>query len=69
VTTRAVATKGDFVGIFLMAYLTPGRLSTADDVIRHVKHAYRIFVGDHFGISTGMPVSPSRLPTRRIVNK
>lgn len=51
-TMRAVAAKGGFVGIYFMPYLAPGRIVTADDVVRHVEHAFRVCGEDHIAIGT-----------------
>lgn len=57
-TMRVVADKGGFVGIYLMPYLAPGRTVTADDVIRHIDHAFQVCGEDHIGIGTDGAIEP-----------
>jgi membrane dipeptidase len=57
-TLRAVADKGGFVGIYLMPYLAPDRTVSAEDVIRHIDHAFQVCGEDHIGIGTDGPIQP-----------
>ena len=50
---RLVASRGGFVGIYFMPYLsTTGAQPTHDDVIRHIEHAWNVAGEDHVGLGT-----------------
>lgn len=49
---RLVASKGGFVGIYFMPFLTTGRNATSDDVVAHIEHALKVCGEDHVGIGT-----------------
>jgi membrane dipeptidase len=49
---RQVATKGGFVGIYFMPFLTKGRTPTSDDIVAHLEHALSVCGEDHVGIGT-----------------
>lgn len=49
---RLVASRGGFVGIYFMPFLTTGRNATSDDVIAHIEHAVKVCGEDHVGIGT-----------------
>jgi len=55
---RAMAEGGGVVGIYLMPFLTPGRVPTADDVLTHVEHAIQVCGEDHVGIGSDLSVTP-----------
>jgi membrane dipeptidase len=55
---RLVASKGGYVGIFFMPYLSPGRNPSAQDLIEHVEHAIGVCGEDHVGIGTDGGTSP-----------
>jgi membrane dipeptidase len=49
---KLVASKGGFVGIYLMNFLSVGRRFTGDDVAAHIDHAIKVCGEDHVGIGT-----------------
>jgi len=49
---RLVASKGGYVGIYFMPYLSPGRNPSSADLIAHVEHAVTVCGEDHVGIGT-----------------
>jgi len=49
---KLVASKGGYVGIYLMNFLSVGRRFTGDDVVAHVDHAIKVCGEDHVGIGT-----------------
>ena len=53
-----MADRGGVVGIYLMPFLTPGRVPTAEDVIAHVEHALQVCGEDHVGIGSDLSVTP-----------
>jgi membrane dipeptidase len=55
---RSMAERGGVVGIYLMPFLTPGRVPTADDVIAHLEHALQVCGEDHVGIGSDLSVTP-----------
>lgn len=55
---RLVASRGGFVGIYFMPFLTSDRNATGDDVIRHLEHAIEICGEDHVGIGTDGTQTP-----------
>jgi len=55
---RAAAEKGGVVGIYLMPFLTPGRVPTAADVVAHVEHALDVCGEDHVGIGSDLSITP-----------
>jgi membrane dipeptidase len=55
---RAMADRGGVVGIYLMPFLSPGRVPTADDVVAHVEHALDVCGEDHVGIGSDLSVTP-----------
>jgi membrane dipeptidase len=55
---RLVASKGGFVGIYFMPFLTTGRNATGDDVVAHIEHAIQVCGEDHVGIGTDGPFTP-----------
>jgi membrane dipeptidase len=55
---RLVASRGGFVGIYFMPFLTTGRNATSDDVAAHIEHAVQVCGEDHVGIGTDGPFTP-----------
>jgi membrane dipeptidase len=55
---RLVASRGGFVGIYFMPFLTTGRNATSDDVVAHIEHAVQVCGEDHVGIGTDGPFTP-----------
>jgi membrane dipeptidase len=49
---RLVASKGGFVGIFFMPFLTSDGHPHAEDVVAHIEHAVQVCGEDHVGIGT-----------------
>ena len=49
---RLVATKGGFVGIYFMPFLTASGHAKADDVVAHIEHAVNVCGEDHVGMGT-----------------
>ena len=49
---KLVASKGGYVGIYLMNFLSVGRRFTGDDVVAHIDHAIKVCGEDHVGIGT-----------------
>jgi len=47
-----MADKGGVAGIYFMPFLSIGRQSQAEDVIRHLEHALNVCGEDHVGIGT-----------------
>lgn len=55
---RAAADKGGVIGIYLMPFLSPGRVPTVDDVMAHVEHALDVCGEDHVGIGSDLSITP-----------
>jgi membrane dipeptidase len=55
---RATADRGGVVGIYLMPFLSPGRVPTADDVVAHIEHALNVCGEDHVGIGSDLSITP-----------
>ena len=55
---RSMAERGGVVGIYLMPFLSPGRVPTADDVVAHLEHALDVCGEDHVGIGSDLSVTP-----------
>jgi membrane dipeptidase len=49
---RLVASRGGFVGIYFMPFLSRTSVATAEDVVAHIDHAVKICGEDHVGIGT-----------------
>ncbi|WP_114953521.1 dipeptidase [Sphingosinicella terrae] len=49
---RLVASRGGFVGIYFMPFLSPDSVATAEDVVAHIDHAVNVCGEDHVGIGT-----------------
>jgi membrane dipeptidase len=55
---RALADRGGVVGIYLMPFLTPGRVPTEADVVAHIEHALDVCGEDHVGIGSDLSSTP-----------
>lgn len=55
---RALAEKGGVVGIYLMPFLTPGRVPLRADVLDHIEHAIDVCGEDHVGIGSDLSTTP-----------
>jgi membrane dipeptidase len=55
---RLVATRGGFVGIYFMPFLSVSGHAKADDVVAHIEHAVNVCGEDHVGIGTDGTVTP-----------
>ncbi|MGE0555356.1 MAG: dipeptidase [Gemmatimonadales bacterium] len=55
---RAMAKRGGVVGIYLMPFLSPGRVPTTADVVAHLEHAIRVCGEDHVGIGSDLSITP-----------
>ena len=55
---RAMADGGGVVGIYLMPFLTPGRVPMRDDVLDHIEHAVNVCGEDHVGIGSDLSTTP-----------
>jgi membrane dipeptidase len=53
-----MADGGGVVGIYLMPFLTPGRVPTAADVVAHIEHALNVCGEDHVGIGSDLSITP-----------
>ncbi|MDQ4088347.1 MAG: dipeptidase [Pseudomonadota bacterium] len=49
---RLVASRGGFIGIYFMPFLSPDSVATAADVVAHIDHAVNVCGEDHVGIGT-----------------
>lgn len=55
---RALAERGGVIGIYLMPFLTPGRVPTTADVVAHVEHALQVCGAEHVGIGSDLSITP-----------
>jgi len=55
---RAMANGGGVIGIYLMPFLTPGRVPKRADVLDHIEHAIRVCGEDHVGIGSDLSTTP-----------
>jgi membrane dipeptidase len=55
---RAMADGGGVIGIYLMPFLTPGRVPVRDDVLDHIEHAIDVCGEDHVGIGSDLSTTP-----------
>ncbi len=55
---RAMADGGGVIGIYLMPFLSPGRVSTESDVVAHIEHALDVCGEDHVGIGSDLSITP-----------
>ncbi len=49
---RLVASRGGFVGLYFMPFLSPDSVADAADVVAHIDHAVNVCGEDHVGIGT-----------------
>jgi membrane dipeptidase len=54
---RLVASRGGFVGIYFMPFLSAAGNASAADVVAHIDHAVNVCGEDHVGIGTDGPVT------------
>lgn len=54
---RLVASRGGFVGIYFMPFLSADSNASAADVIAHIDHAVNVCGEDHVGIGTDGPIT------------
>lgn len=55
---RAMADGGGVIGIYLMPFLSPGRVPMRDDVLDHIEHAIDVCGEDHVGIGSDLSTTP-----------
>ena len=55
---RSLAERGGVAGIYLMPFLTPGRVATTDDLMAHIEHAVQVCGEDHVGIGSDLSITP-----------
>jgi membrane dipeptidase len=55
---RAMAQKGGVVGIYMVGFLSPGRVSTTADLMAHIEHALKVCGEDHVGIGSDLSITP-----------
>lgn len=55
---RAMADGGGVIGIYLMPFLTPGRVPMRADVLDHLEHALDVCGEDHVGIGSDLSITP-----------
>ena len=55
---RAMADGGGVIGIYLMPFLTPGRVPMRADVLDHIEHAIDVCGEDHVGIGSDLSTTP-----------
>ena len=55
---RALAEGGGVIGIYLMPFLTPGRIPMRSDVLDHIEHAINVCGEDHVGIGSDLSTTP-----------
>jgi len=55
---RALANGGGVIGIYLMPFLTPGRVPLRADVLDHIEHAINVCGEDHVGIGSDLSTTP-----------
>ena len=55
---RAMAERGGVVGIYMVGFLSPGRVSTAADLMAHIEHALKVCGEDHVGIGSDLSITP-----------
>jgi membrane dipeptidase len=54
---RLVASRGGFVGIYFMPFLSAASNARAADVVAHIDHAVNVCGEDHVGIGTDGPIT------------
>jgi membrane dipeptidase len=55
---RALADGGGVIGIYLMPFLSPGRVPMREDVLDHIEHALDVCGEDHVGIGSDLSTTP-----------
>ena len=55
---KAMADRGGVVGIYMVGFLSPGRVSTAADLMAHIEHALKVCGEDHVGIGSDLSITP-----------
>lgn len=55
---RSMAERGGVLGIYLMPFLSPGRVPTAEDVMAHLEHALNVCGEEHVGIGSDLSITP-----------
>jgi membrane dipeptidase len=55
---RAMAERGGVVGIYMVPFLSPGRASTAADLVAHIEHALEVCGEEHVGIGSDLSITP-----------
>jgi len=55
---RALGENGGVIGIYLMPFLTPGRVAMREDVLDHIEHALNVCGEDHVGIGSDLSTTP-----------
>jgi membrane dipeptidase len=55
---RSLAERGGVAGIYLMPFLTPGRIATTADLIEHIEHAVQVCGEEHVGIGSDLSITP-----------
>ncbi|MDZ4714836.1 MAG: membrane dipeptidase [Cytophagales bacterium] len=55
---RMMADKGGVIGIYMMPFLTMGKQTNDQDVIKHIEHAVRVCGEDHVGIGSDLSITP-----------
>ena len=55
---RSAADGGGVIGVYLMPFLSPGRVPTDDDVVAHIEHALNVCGEDHVGIGSDLSITP-----------
>jgi len=58
VELRAMADGGGVMGVYLMPFLTPGRVPMRADVLDHIEHAIQVCGEDHVGIGSDLSTTP-----------
>jgi len=67
-TLRLVASRGGYVGIYFMPFLTTGRTATAEDLLAHLEQAIDVCGEDHVGIGTDGGTSAINIQEARAGN-
>jgi len=53
-----MAERGGVVGVYMVGFLSPGRVSTAADLVAHIEHALKVCGEDHVGIGSDLSTTP-----------
>lgn len=57
---KTCADKGGVMGLYFMPFLRPSGQPRAEDLIRHIEHAWKVMGEDHVGLGTDGPTGPYR---------